>query len=425
MSKRPSVTLCMIVKNEEHIITECLESVCKYIDRYDITDTGSTDKTKEVIKKFFDEKGISGQVHEMEWQGFGKSRTQSLENAAKSDAEYAWVIDADDRVEGNFKYPENMDADSYALNIHRGEFNWWRNQIFKLSSGWRYVGVLHEYAECFGKSEKGEQPVTIRLQGDYCIDARTMGARTQQFGEDQAAKYRTDAETLIDCLENENNPNYEPDNLRYYFYVAQSFFDAGDYKKALEWYEKRAVKGGWDEEVWYSVYRVGICKCLLNEPWEQAQDHFLQAWNIRPHRAEPLYQLSRIHRQNNNPRIAYLFARQAAGIPFPEGDILFLAHDMYNWMCLDELAATAYYVNDMVGGLNAANKLLEERKFPKEHEERIVGNFKQYAQWLTQQEEAKEAMKQEQLNREAKEKLKRSKKPESRRKKAKSRSGNS
>mgnify|MGYP003112734894 FL=1 len=194
MSKRPSVTLCMIVKNEEHIITECLESVCKYIDRYDITDTGSTDKTKEVIKKFFDEKGISGQVHEMEWQGFGKSRTQSLENAAKSDAEYAWVIDADDRVEGNFKYPENMDADSYALNIHRGEFNWWRNQIFKLSSGWRYVGVLHEYAECFGKSEKGEQPVTIRLQGDYCIDARTMGARTQQFGEDQAAKYRTDAE---------------------------------------------------------------------------------------------------------------------------------------------------------------------------------------------------------------------------------------
>ena len=98
---------------------------------------------------------------------------------------------------------------------------------------------------------------------------------------------------------------------------------------------------------------------------------------------------------------------------------------MYNWMCLDELAATAYYVNDMVGGLNAANKLLEERKFPKEHEERIVGNFKQYAQWLTQQEEAKEAMKQEQLNREAKEKLKRSKKPEPRRKKAKSRSGNS
>jgi glycosyltransferase involved in cell wall biosynthesis len=420
MSKRPTVTLCMIVKDEEHIITECLESIYKHIDRYDITDTGSTDSTKEKIREFFEEKGIPGEVHEMEWLGFGKSRTQSLENAAKSGMDYAWVIDADDRLEGNFKYPKEMTADSYALNIKRGEFNWWRNQIFKLSSGWRYCGVLHEYAECKGKADKGEQPLTLRLKGDYNIDARTMGARTQEFGEDQAAKYTKDAETLIDCLENAENPNYEPDNLRYMFYVAQSYFDAQNYEKAMEWYEKRATKGGWDEEVWYCVYRVAICKCLLNKPWEQAQDHFLQAWNLRPHRAEPLYQLSRIHRQNNNPRIAYLFAKQAASIPFPEGDILFLAHDIYDWMCLDELAATAYYANDMMNGLEASNRLLEEKKFPKEHEERIVGNFQQYAQWLTKQEEARMAMEQEQLKREAEEKLKRSKKPEPRRKKAKS-----
>ena len=50
MSKRPTVTLCMIVKDEEHIIRECLESMAPYIDRYDISDTGSTDKTKEIIK---------------------------------------------------------------------------------------------------------------------------------------------------------------------------------------------------------------------------------------------------------------------------------------------------------------------------------------------------------------------------------------
>ena len=108
MSERPTVTLCMIVKDEEHIITTCLESVYKHIDRYDITDTGSSDETKEIIKTFFEEKGIPGEVHEMEWLGFGKSRTQSLENAAKSGADYAWVIDADDRLVGEFKYPEDM-----------------------------------------------------------------------------------------------------------------------------------------------------------------------------------------------------------------------------------------------------------------------------------------------------------------------------
>ena len=49
MSK-PTLTLCMIVKDEEHIIRECLESVYREIDRYDITDTGSTDRQKKSSK---------------------------------------------------------------------------------------------------------------------------------------------------------------------------------------------------------------------------------------------------------------------------------------------------------------------------------------------------------------------------------------
>ena len=423
MSKRPTtVTLCMIVKDEEHIIRECLDSMIPYIDRYDITDTGSSDNTIEVIRKWGEENNIPGEVYQTEWQGFGKSRTVSLENAKTGGAEYAWVIDADDKVEGDFKYPAKMDADSYALNIHRGEFNWWRNQIFKLESDWEYVGVLHEYANCRSKTEKGEQPVTMRHEGNYHIEARTMGNRTTEFGDNQSAKYIKDAETLIDCLTNEENPNYEPENLRYHFYVAQSYFDATDYENALEWYEKRAKMGGWDEEVWYSVYRVAICKCMLNKPWEEAQDNFLQAWNLRPHRAEPLYQLARIHRQNNNPRLGYLFAKTAASIPFPPEDILFLTREIYDWMCLDELAASAYYAGDMMAGLEASNTLLEQKKFPEEHKERIVGNFQQYAEWLAKQEEAMKIMKQEQMKLEVAKKNKtyKTRKPQSRRKKAKS-----
>ena len=418
MSKRPSVTLCMIVKNEEHIIKECLESIYKHIDRYDISDTGSTDKTKEIIKEFFDEKGIPGEVYDIPWKGFGKSRTQAFENA-KPHADYAWVIDADDRLQGDFKYPKEMTADSYALNIHRGEFNWWRQQIFKLEADWEYVGVLHEYATSRKAVAGGFTASSTKLEGNYHIDARTMGDRTVQFGEDQAAKYTKDAETLIDCLENPENENYEPDNLRYMFYTAQSYFDAQNYEKACEWYEKRAVKGGWEEEVWYCVYRIAICKCLLKKPWEEAQDHFLQAWNIRPSRPEPLYHLARIHRQNGNPRLGYLFAMQANKIPPPLNDILFLAHDIYDWMILDEVASSAWPAGDMIAGLEASNKLLEEKKFPKEHQERIVNNFAQYAQWLEQKRLEEQAAHEEQVKRAAEAKMKRTKTPAPRRKKAK------
>ena len=90
-------------------------------------------------------------------------------------------------------------------------------------------------------------------------------------------------------------------------------------------------------------------------------------------------------------------------------------------MCWDELAAVAYYAGDMLAGLNASNKLLEDKKFAKEHEERIVGNFRQYAQWLTEQEQGRMAIEQEKMKEEVKEKAKGPKKAQPRRKKAKSR----
>ena len=129
MSK-PYLTLCMIVKDEEHCIERCLESVAPFIDRYDISDTGSSDSTKEKIKNFFDSKGIPGEIYDEPWQGFGKSRTKAFENC-KDKAEYAWVIDADDTLEGDMtegiEFMKKTKFSSYSLRITRGEnFTWWR-----------------------------------------------------------------------------------------------------------------------------------------------------------------------------------------------------------------------------------------------------------------------------------------------------------
>jgi hypothetical protein len=61
----------------------------------------------------------------------------------------------------------------------------------------------------------------------------------------------------------------------------------------------------------------------------------------------------------------------------------------------------------MMAGLDASNKLLTEKKFPKEHEERIVNNFRHYGNWLEQQEAARKQMQIETQKREIDEKLKR------------------
>lgn len=383
-SKTPTLSLVMIVKDEEHIIRECLETVYKEIDRYDITDTGSSDNTIQIIKEFFDEKGIPGEVYESDWKGFGKSRTESLRNADKGGAEYSWVIDADDRLEGTIDWKNNkgLDYDVFALNISRGGLNWWRNQIFKNGIGWEYVGVLHEYANCPSK----KTPNGARLNGSYAIDARTMGARTQQFGEDQAAKYRADAETLVDCLTNPENPNYDPDNLRYYFYAAQSYFDAQDWDKAIEWYSKRAELGGWEEEQWFCVFRIGLAKMLGGKSFAEAQDHFLQAYNLRPHRAEPVFHLAKTHRLNGNDNVAYILAKGLVNC-HPQNDILFIDQTIYDWGIWDEIGATAFKQGDFEVGFRACEKILSEGKLPQEHVERVTNNFNSYRNALVQQQQ--------------------------------------
>ena len=366
----------MIVKDEEHVIERCLESMYKNIDRYDITDTGSTDNTKKIIKEFFDKKGIPGEIYDHEWDGFGKSRTQAFRNADKGGATYSWVIDADDEFTGELHFPEDVELDAYSLRIKRGDYTWWRNQIFKNNVGWQYTGVLHEYAECPPKMEDGSlQQGRLNSEG-YYIEARTEGARN--VGVSAVEKYSKDAEVFLKCLTDESDENYDPDNTRYLFYLAQSYFDSKQFTEAKEWYMKRAEAGGWEEEVFYSLFRTAVCSSILQEPWEKTMQYFLSAWNYRPVRAEPLYQIARIYRLSGHPRLGYMFAKQAQSVPFPHQDILFLATEVWDWQILDEIGATAFYVGQFEDGYNACMTLLKENKFPEEHRQRIMDNLNQY-----------------------------------------------
>ena len=373
---KPTITLCMIVKDETHVIERCLRSVAPFIDRYDITDTGSTDGTPEKIKEVMDELGVPGEVYLSDWKGFGDhngkmgSRTESLRNC-DGKADYAWVIDADDSAVGTIELPPGADADSYSLKIMRGDFTWWRNQIFKTESKWRYEGVLHEYAA----TEK-ENFVIRRLEGNYKIEARTEGNRN--VGITPVEKYTRDAETLKKALEE------TPDNSRYQFYLAQSYFDSQQWEKSQEAYQKRVDMGGWPEEVFYSMYRVAILKGIQKRPNKEIIEAFEDCYNFKPNRAEPLYQISRLYRSMEKPALAYLYAKAGLEVPYPDQDILFIQEEIYRYGMLDEVGATAFYAGKPHIGYAACKKLLDEKLVPEGERQRVEGNYKSYVDILTQ-----------------------------------------
>ena len=86
----------------------------------------------------------------------------------------------------------------------------------------------------------------------------------------------------------------------------------------------------------------------------------------------------------NRPRAAYIFAKQAASLPFPAQDILFVDRGVYDWMCLDELGATSWWVHDFQSGYNACERLLREGHLPESEIPRVKNNLEQYRSKLSE-----------------------------------------
>ena len=353
--KRPTICLTMIVKNESKIIPDMLKNVVSHIDYWCIVDTGSTDGTQQIIKDFFTENKVNGELHERPWKNFGYNRTEAFQ-LADGKADYMWVIDADDLLEGTPNWAA-LTADFYSLRIGKG-YSHWRAQVFKSGLKWEYKGVLHEYAH------SSLSKTHARLAGDYCIIARTAGARSAD-----PDKYKKDAIMLEEALKT------EPDNARYWFYLAQSYFDSHDFVNSKRCYMKRASMGGFAEEAFYAQWRVGLCAIKLNETDEAVMGDLLRAYEMRPTRAEPLHTLAEYLRAKKRFELGYTFAKIGAKITLPENDMLFIWRDVYEFRMLDELAVSAYWSGKVKECFDICKALLESGKCPEAYKQRVTQNM--------------------------------------------------
>ena len=355
VTTRPAICLNMIVRNEAHIIQEVLDAVAPYISSWVIVDTGSNDGTQDLIRNHMARLRIPGELYERPWRNFGHNRTEAL-NLAQGHDDYIWVMDADDTIVGTPDFT-GLSADIYRLRIKLDDTTFWRPQLFRDGVRVRWVGVVHEYATW------DDSCVEVRLEGEYHVEARTLGARNLD-----PQKYARDRDLLL--AEVERNP----EDGHPVFYLAQTYFDLGDFVNARKWYARRAEMGGIQEAVYYAMYRIAASMLLLGEPWPDVQDAFLRAWESRPTRAEALYQIAGRCRLDRRYRLGYLFAKRAAEIPLPEQDRLFVSADLYAWRATDEQAVCASWIDKHAEAFTLWRRLLARPDLPHDDRQRIAGN---------------------------------------------------
>lgn len=352
--RHPTVCLNMIVRDEAHVVTEALASAAPHVDSWVVVDTGSTDGTQDVIRDWFANRGIPGKLHERPWVSFAHNRTEALD-LCRGVADYAWVLDADDRLEGTIDL-SGLTADSYAVRFGR-DFTYWRDQIFATARPWRFEGVVHEYAAC-------PEPVQrARLDGDYHVESRRLGARGRR-----SDTYARDAELL------RAEHDADPEDPRTVFYLAQSLLDAGDTAAALAWYRKRVDMAGWDEERFYAALQVARCLDRLDAPEPEVVEAYLRCADLRPTRAEPWFELAARCRRAGRYDHGYRYARRAAAIALPEQDALFVAADVHRWRAADELSISAFLTGRHRETLDICGRLLDEDVLPESERERVAAN---------------------------------------------------
>ncbi|WRS26470.1 glycosyltransferase [Oscillospiraceae bacterium MB08-C2-2] len=146
-----TISLCMIVKNEEEVLARCLDGASRFADEVVIVDTGSTDATKEVAAKYTD------RIYDFEWQDdFSLARNYAFSLATQ---DYIMWLDADDIVdeENIAKILElketlspDVDAVMFLYNIAfdkqgKPTFHYYRERLAKRSQNFQWKEPVHEH----------------------------------------------------------------------------------------------------------------------------------------------------------------------------------------------------------------------------------------------------------------------------------------
>lgn len=322
-----TISLCMIVKNEEKVLERCLKSVSEFVDEIIIVDTGSEDKTKEIAGKF------TKKVYDFPWRDdFAAARNEAFSRATM---DYCMWLDADDVVtDENRKriccLKETIDPDTdmvmmkYAISEDlEGNplFSYYRERLVRNGRGFLWKGRVHEVIVPAGKV----------IYSDIVIHHRKIGAGDGDRNLRIYEKMIEEGEKLDE---------------RSKFYYGRELLTHKRYAQAKRVLEEFLAGDGWAENKIEACLNLAECFRALGQK-EDGALALLKGFLYGAPRGEACFELGRYFQEKEEWEMAIFWYETALKLTPPGETGAFVRRDYYGYLpeinlcvCYDHLGET-------------------------------------------------------------------------------------
>jgi len=362
-NQQVTISLCMIVKNEEETLARCLNTVEGIADEIIIVDTGSTDRTKEIAHQY------AARVFDFIWiDDFAAARNYAFDQATM---EYILWLDADDvllppdqekfkEFKTNFDHsidvinmPYNLAFDEYGNPIYSLR----RNRLVRQSCHFHWNGAVHEYLAVGGHIFNSEIAVTH-----------------------SAIKHDSDRNLHIYEQRLARGERFTPRDLYYY---ANELLDHQKHAQAAVFYEKfLATNEGWVEDCISACSKLADCFHSLGDK-AQEKKYIYQSFDYDTPRADFCCRLGFEFLHENKLNQALFWYKLASELDKPANTWGPINHACWTW--LPHLQLCVCY--DRLGQHELAHKHNEIAAFFIPDDPKVLQN-RQYLQCVINRKEA-------------------------------------
>jgi glycosyltransferase involved in cell wall biosynthesis len=384
--------LTQIMKNEAHVAERMLNSIKSIVDGIVVIDTGSTDDSVNLVRSWGEKNSIETYVFERPFDNFENSRNFSFEKArevflGKNDGHtyYNFWLDFDEQIVVDSKFnKQSIDKDLYMFNTYIGNMKYTRNELCRLDKPFKFYGPVHEFiiSENTNITSGLMEGITVRVQ----MDGGSWKGNIPD-------KYKKHAAILEDYIDNKDR------NSRWVFYTAQSYHDSASIpdnrmeneerlRRALKYYKERIGRSdGYEEERFYSQFRVGTIKKALEFPWTEVHQELLKAYSMDPLRAESIKAIIDYYLTVGEWNMAFLYSKFAkenfhGKNPYPTR-LLFVDESLYVWRFLEVHAAACFYTGRKDEGKLSYKELLDAiKKYPQYFTQEDINKINSNAQFF-------------------------------------------